>query len=285
MAEILRGAPVARALVADAARRAAALGARGVTPTLLVVRVGERGDDLAYERGIERRCGEAGVALRRCVLPAGCSEGELLDAIAAANADAGVHGCLLFRPLPARLDEGAACAALASAKDVDGVTPGSLFGVFAGVERGFAPCTAEAVMELLRFYQVPLDGARACVVGRSLVVGRPLAALLQARDATVTLCHSHTRDLALACRQADVVVVATGRPGTFGAAQAAPGQVVVDVGTTWDAGAGRLVGDVDEDAVSGVVRALTPVPGGVGAVTTAVLVRHVVEAAERGEAR
>lgn len=281
MAELLRGKPVADALVEGLRPRVAALAERGVVPTLACVRVGERPDDLAYERGAAKRCAAAGVSLRRVTLSADCTDAQLREAVDAVNADASVDGCLLFRPLPAPLDEDAACAALDPAKDVDGVTPGSLFGVFAGRPVGFAPCTAEAVMRLLSFYDVPLVGADVVVVGRSLVVGRPVSLLLQRENATVTMCHTRTRDLAGHCKRADVVVVAAGHAGTFGAACAAPGQVVVDVGINWDAQAGCLVGDVDAAAVAPVVSALTPVPGGVGSVTTACLVAHVVEAAER----
>ena len=192
-----------------------------------------------------------------------------------------VHVCLLFRPLPEHLDEVQACEELAFQKDVDGVTRASSFGVYASQSLGFSPCTAEACVCLLDHYDVALDGARVTVVGRSLVIGRPVAMLLQARDATVTLCHSHTVDLAGACREADVIVVATGRPNTLRPEHVRPGQVVVDVGINWDEENQRLVGDVDFEGVAPIVRAITPVPRGVGSVTTAVLAEHVVRAAER----
>lgn len=280
MSEILRGAPVADALTEEAAARAAALRERGVVPGLAILRVGERPDDLSYERAALRRCERAGVAARLVTLPAGCSQAELLAAIEDVNADPAVHGCLMFRPLPPKLDEDAACAALAPEKDVDGITAGSLYGVFANRPVGFAPCTAEAVVALLDHYDVPLDGAEVTVVGRSLVIGKPVAQLLLARGATVTTCHTRTRDLAACCRRADVVVAAVGRARTVGADCAREGQVVVDVGVNWDEASQRLVGDVDLDAVAPVASAVTPVPGGVGAVTTAVLMRHVIEAAE-----
>ena len=175
----------------------------------------------------------------------------------------------------------AVCAALDPAKDVDGVTAGSLYGVFAARPVGFPPCTAQAVLALLDHYGIRLSGARAAVVGRSLVIGRPVAMMLLARDATVTLCHTRTADLAAELRDADVVVVAAGHAGTVGADALRPGQVVVDVGINWDERSQSLVGDIDAAAADGVVRAITPVPGGVGSVTTAILARHVVEAAER----
>lgn len=280
-ATILCGAPVAEALCERLSARVERLEAQGVTPGLAVVRVGERPDDVAYERAAARRAERLGIAVQRTVLPADCSQADLERAIDAVNADETVHGCLMLRPLPRELDERAACARLLSSKDADGVTPGSLSGVFCGTGEGFAPCTAAAVMELLDHHGVELAGRRVAVVGRSLVVGRPLAMLMLARDATVTVCHSRTADLAEATSAADVVVVAAGRAGLVGARCVRPGQVVVDVGTNWDEAAGRLVGDVAHDEVDPIVSAVTPVPGGVGSVTTAVLAAHVVEAAER----
>ncbi len=281
MAELLRGAPVAACIIEDVAARAEALVARGVEPTLVVVRVGARPDDLSYERGLEKRAMAAGVRVEKVVLPGDASSRELVRTVERVNEDSRLHGCLVFRPLPAGCDEAAVRAALSPAKDVDGITPGSLYGVFADAPVGFAPCTAEAVLATLEHYEIGLAGKRVCVVGRSLVVGRPLAMLLQARDATVTMCHSRTRDLAATCRSAEVLVVAAGRAGLVGADATAPGQVVLDVGINWDEEAGRLRGDVDFDDVEPKVAAITPVPGGIGAVTTAVLMRHVVEAAER----
>ena len=253
MAELLKGAPVARALTEELGVRVAALLARGVTPGLAILRVGERPDDLSYERAALKRCEKVGIAVRRVALPADCTQAELERAIRDVNADPAVHGCLMFRPLPASLDERAACAAL----DV------------------------EAVIEVLDHYGYDLTGANVTVVGRSLVIGKPVSMMLQARNATVTMCHTHTRDLAAKCAAADVVVVAAGHAGTFGARCARPGQVVVDVGINWDEVAQHLVGDVDFDAVEPIVGAITPVPGGVGSVTTACLAKHVVEAAER----
>lgn len=200
MAELLKGAPVARALTEELAARCAALRERGVVPTLAIVRVGEREDDLSYERGALKRCEKVGIEARRVLLSADVSQDELLTAIEDINADSAVHGCLMFRPLPAGLDENAVAAALDPAKDVDSMTPASLLTTLSGRGEGFAPCTAEAVLALLDHYGVELDGAKVAVVGRSLVIGRPVAAMLTARNATVTTCHTHTRDLAAECR-------------------------------------------------------------------------------------
>lgn len=280
MTRQLLGRDVARALLADAASRSARLRERGCVPTLCTVRRGEAGDDVAYERGIASRCEAAGVELRRVALSGDCPLDELVGAVRAAAEDPGVHGVLVFRPLPAGWER--ACAqVLPAEKDVDCMTDACTLSALSGDGAGFSPCTPEAVLALLDHYGVPLAGARACVVGRSAVVGRPLALMLCDRDATVTLCHSRTRDLAAACREADVVVCAAGRAGLVGEGCLRDGQVVVDVGTNWDASAGRLVGDVDPAAAQGHDLRITPVPGGVGAVTTAVLATHAVQAAER----
>ena len=277
MAELWKGGPVAGGLP-----RAAALEARGVTPTLAIVRVGERADDVSYETGAMKRCAKAGVAVRQYVLPADCAGERLLDTIRTVNADGGVHGCLMFRPLPDRGLEEAACKLLDPAKDVDGMTAGSLAAVFSGRGAGYPPCTAQACLELLDHYGVDLTGKRAVVVGRSLVIGKPVSMLLQSRNATVTMCHTRTKDLPGTCRGAEVLIAAAGKAGVVGADCAAPGQVVVDVGINVGA-EGKLCGDVEFGAVEPIVGAITPVPGGVGAVTTAVLCKHVIEAAERSE--
>lgn len=280
MAELLLGAPVATAITEDLAERAEALRNNGVSPKLAIVRVGERENDLSYERGALKRAEKVGIDIERIVLAADASQADLMRAVERVNGDASVHGCLMFRPLPAGLDESAAAAALDPAKDVDCMTPASLLATLAGHGAGFAPCTAEAVIAVLDHYGIELDGADVTVVGRSLVIGRPVAALLTARNATVTTCHTHTRDLAAACRRADVVVAAVGHARALAADAFRPGQTVIDVGINWDEAAGKLVGDVDFEAAEPIVEGITPVPRGVGSVTTAILARHVIEAAE-----
>lgn len=281
MAELLKGLPVAKALTEELIEQVEALKKAGVTPTLAIVRVGERADDLSYERGATKRCETIGIAIRKYVLGADCSQEELMAVIDEVNRDDAIHGCLMFRPLPKTLDEAAACAALDPAKDVDCITEGSLFGVFANRKVGFPPCTAEACIQLLDYYGYELSGARVTVVGRSLVIGKPVSMMLQARNATVTMCHTRTRDLAAECRKAEVLVVAAGHIGTVRADAVSEGQTVIDVGINWDEQAGKLCGDVAFDEAEPIVGAITPVPGGVGSVTTAVLAKHVVEAAER----
>lgn len=281
MAELLRGKPVADALGESLAPRIDALTEKGVTPALAILRVGERADDLSYERAAEKRCAALGIEVRKILLPEDCAQEQLMDTIERVNSDDAVHGCLMFRPLPATLDEETACAALSPEKDVDGITEGSLFGVFANAPTGFAPCTAEACVRLLEHYDRPLSGTRVTVVGRSLVIGKPVAMMLLTKNATVTMAHTRTRDLAEECRRADILVVAAGHSNTVGENAVREGQVVVDVGINWDEDAQKLVGDVAFDAAEPVVAAITPVPGGVGSVTTAILAEHVVTAAER----
>ena len=281
MAKLLKGLPVAKELVSRLVPRVEALKARSIVPTLAIVRVGSREDDLSYERGATKRCAAAGVAVRTFVLPEDCSQAVLLSTIEEVNQDDGIHGCLLFRPLPASLDEAEACAALDPAKDVDCASNLSLLGVLCNTDMGFAPCTAEACVELLDYYGYDLCGANVTVVGRSLVIGKPVSLMMQARDATVTMCHTRTRDLAAACANADVLVVAAGHLNTVDASCVRGGQIVVDVGINWDEDAQALCGDVSFGEVEPKVAAITPVPGGVGSVTTAVLAKHVVEAAER----
>lgn len=278
MAEILKGAPVAAALNEKTAALAAQLRANGVEPTLAVLRVGENPSDISYERGIVKRCGELGVAVHHCLLNADCTQDQLMDCLYQLNHDDTVHGILVFRPLPSHLDEEAVRQALLPTKDVDGITDGSLAGVFTGNGTGFAPCTAQAVVEILDHYGVDCSGKNAVVLGRSLVVGRPAAMLLLHKNATVTLCHSKSVDAPAAARAADILVVCLGKAACVSSDYVRPGQTVIDVGIHMGPD-GKLCGDVDFAAAEPTVAAITPVPGGVGAVTTAVLLHHVVSAA------
>ena len=269
MAKLLKGKPVADAIVADARERAVALRGRGIVPTLAVVRVGDDPGDLSYERTILKRAEAAGVAVRTVSLDADVSQAVLEVVVRQIGEDPEIHGCLLFRPLPPHLNEAAVCELIPAAKDVDGVTRASLAGVMAGEAlslqaAGFAPSTAEACLRVLDHYEVALSGANVAVVGRSLV----------------TLCHSRTRDIAAVCREADIVVCATGRARMFGRDCFRDGQVVLDVGVNFDDDGG-MCGDVDAAALEPLDCSLTPVPGGIGSVTTAVTLDHVVAAAER----
>ena len=276
----LRGKPAADALDLETKKAVQALRERGVIPTLAILRVGEKSEDLSYERGAMKRCAADGIEVRQVLLPEDVSQAELLGRIQDLNEDSTVHGILMFRPLPKTLDEQAACAVILPEKDVDGVTAGSMAAVYAGKGAGFAPCTAEAVITMLRYYQVPLRGSRAVVVGRSLVIGKPVAMLLLAEHATVTICHSRTTDLPAVTREADLVVAALGRAEFLGAEYFRAGQTVIDVGINWSGSKQKLVGDVDTEAALQAGAAVSPVPGGVGSVTTAVLASHVARAAQ-----
>ena len=279
MSRTLYGAPVAEAIRAENTARIAALRSRGISPCLALLRAGENGGSLSYERSALRECARLGIEARSVVLPEESGTAALAAALHTLSAEEAVHGILLLHPLPRGIDEAAACAALRPEKDVDGVTDASLRRVFTGRGAGFCPCTPEAVLALLDHYGVALDGAHVAVIGRSLIVGKPLSLLLTGRGATVTLCHRRTRELAAVCREAEVLISAAGAPGLVDAAFTRVGQVVVDVGTTPDE-TGRLRGDVNFAALDGIAEAISPVPGGVGAITTAVLLRHVIEAAE-----
>lgn len=283
MAKLLTGKEVSADLAERLAPRIERLSAAGVVPCLAIVRMGERPDDMSYERTAMKRAATLGIEVRSLYLPADASQVELEAVVDAVNADDAIHGCLMFRPLPSHIDERAVCDRLAPGKDIDGIGSASLAGVFAGTGEGFPPATAQACLEILDFYGIPVQGRRVVVLGRSLVIGRPVAMMLLARHATVTLAHSRTEDAAAHTREADIVVCATGRARAFGPAYFAPGQTVLDVGINFDA-EGNLCGDVDFAAVESVLGdagAITPVPRGIGGVTTAVTMAHVVCAAER----
>ena len=277
---LLKGAEVAKALTETLQQEAQQLKAKGVEPCLAILRVGARDDDLSYERGAMKRCEKIGIAVRQVVLPEDVTQDALMDEVRKLNEDAAVHGVLMFRPLPKHLDDEAVRAALAPAKDMDGITDGSMTAVYAGTKNGYAPCTAQACVELLKHFNIPIKGKRVVVIGRSLVIGKPVSLLLLAEHATVTICHSRSENLSDICKEADILVVAAGKAGMIGAESVRAGQVVLDVGIHANAD-GTLCGDTRFAEVEPVVAAITPVPGGVGAVTTAVLASHVLEAAKK----
>lgn len=279
MATLLKGKPVVERIARDLSARIEALGAAGVEPALAIVRMGARPDDLSYERTAVKRAEGLGIAVKPYVLDEFAPQAALQATLQSIDYDKAVHGCLLFRPLPSFIDEKAMCETLLPEKDVDGITLASLASVFTDGFVGFPPATAAACMEMLDFYEVPLQGKHVVVVGRSLVVGKPVSMMLLRRNASVTICHSKTENLEAICRSADIVICATGRARQFGAAFFSPGQTVLDVGINFDTH-GVLCGDVDFDEVEPVVGAITPVPGGIGTVTTSVTMVHTVAAAE-----
>ena len=289
MAKRLLGKEVNEALVASLQNRAAALKEKGVTPTLAILRLGENPSDLSYEKGATKRAEEIGVAIKNFILPESATKEDVLATIDQINADASIHGCLMFRPLPKHLkgDQDEICNRLDPKKDVDSMTHMSNAGVFEGQDLGYAPCTPAACMEILDHYGIDCKGKNAVVIGRSLVVGKPAAMMLMAKNATVTVCHTRTVNTAEICKNADIIVTAAGVLNSLTKDFVREGQIVIDVSMNWNPekittkGKGGMSGDCVFEDVEPIVEAITPVPGGVGAVTTSVLMKHVVEAAEK----
>lgn len=281
MAKQLLGKEVTAALNAKLQAQVEELKAKGVVPTLGIVRVGERPDDLSYERGATKRAELIGVEVEKFVLPEDVSKEDLLKVIDEINANDKIHGVLMFRPLPKHLkaDQDEICNRLDPKKDVDGMTDLSNAGVFMGKSMGYAPCTPAACMEILDHYGIDCTGKKAVIIGRSLVVGKPAAMMLMAKNATVTVCHTRTKDVPSVTREADILVSAAGVLRSLTKEYVRPGQIVIDVSINWDEAKGDIAGDAVYEEIEPIVEAITPVPGGVGSVTTSVLIGHVVEAA------
>lgn len=280
MAELLKGAPVAEAINERTAKEVELLREKGIEPTLCILRVGERPDDLSYERTAEKRAQKVGVNVVKKLLPVDCTQEEFDSVLDEINNDNAIHGILMFRPLPSQLDNEKARKMLNPAKDIDGCTDGSLAGVFTNADVGFAPCTAQAAVEILKHYNVPIEGKKVCVMGRSLVIGRPVAMLLMHENATVVNCHTRTVEPELIAKEADILIAAVGRLNSIDKSYVNENQVIIDVGINWDERINKISGDVDFDEVEPLVKAITPVPGGVGTVTTSVLISNVVKAAK-----
>ncbi|HKZ05138.1 MAG TPA: bifunctional methylenetetrahydrofolate dehydrogenase/methenyltetrahydrofolate cyclohydrolase FolD [Methylomirabilota bacterium] len=277
---ILDGKAVAAKVLAEVKAGAAAYRERvGTPPTLAVILVGEDPASQLYVRSKKRDAEEVGIASQDFLFPQGCTQAELLATIQRINADRSIQGVLLQLPLPKGLDEDAAIAAIAPAKDADGLHPQSL-GNLLGGKPTLVPCTPAGCIEILDHYGIALEGAEAVVIGRSRLVGKPLAQLLVGRNATVTTCHTRTRDLAAHCRRADILCVAAGRARMVTGDMVKDGVVVIDVGTN-RLDTGKLAGDVDFASVSARAKAITPVPGGVGPMTRAMLMRNTLLAAQR----
>jgi len=280
MAEILRGKPVLEYMRPQLQKDVCELKSNGITPVLAIVRVGDRGDDMAYEHSVISHCDTIGVGIKKYTYSEDVKQDELIAGIRTINNDGSVHGTLIFRPLPPQFDDNAVCGILAPQKDVDGITKSSLAGVFTDSTVGYAPCTAQACMEILDYYGIDPRGKNVTIIGRSLVVGKPLSMMLLKRHATVTICHTKTKDISSLCREAEIVIVAAGHANIADKNYFSPGQVVIDVGINVGAD-GKLCGDVNFRDAENIVSRITPVPGGVGTVTTAVLIKHVVEAAKQ----
>lgn len=273
----LRGMPVVNALIEKFGGQVNELKEQGIVPKLSVVRVGERDDDIAYERGILKRFSAVNAVVDVTVLPPDVTQEALEETIVKLNKDDTVHGILLFRPLPKHLSEDRIKALIDETKDVDCMGTANTAHVFAGDKNGYPPCTPQAVIEILDHYGIDLTGKKAVVVGRSLVVGKPLAMLLLKKNATVTICHTRTANLADECKKADILIACAGVAKMITADFVSSEQIVIDVGINMLEG--KLCGDVDYEAVADKVKAITPVPGGVGTVTTSVLLKHTIQSA------
>jgi methylenetetrahydrofolate dehydrogenase (NADP+)/methenyltetrahydrofolate cyclohydrolase len=286
---IIDGAVIAQRVQDDVARRVASLKARGITPGLSVVLVGDDPASAVYVGSKERTCVELGMKGETIRRPATISQDQLLDIVDRLNADATVHGILVQMPLPKHIDSDVVVRRIRPDKDVDGFHPVNVGKLWIGEKDGFAPCTPAGVMSMLRAHDVRTSGAACVIVGRSNIVGKPMAALMTQADATVTMCHSRTLDLAAETRRADILIVAAGRARMVSADMVKPGAVVIDVGMnripdpTKKSGT-RLVGDVEFEGVREVASLITPVPGGVGKMTIAMLMANTVRAAEQIEA-
>ena len=267
MAKLLLGKEVNASINEEIKAKVEKLKAQDITPTLGIIRIGEREDDIAYEKGAAKRCETLGV-----------KEEEVLKTISQVNKNDKIHGVLLFRPLPKHLNEDRIVNALAVEKDVDGITDLSMAGVFMGKDMGYAPCTPSACMKVLEHYGIDCTGKKVVVIGRSLVVGKPAAMMLLKKNATVTVCHTRTVDMPSVVKEADIVVVAAGKAGVIDGSYLREGQIVIDVGINVNE-EGKLCGDVNFEEAEKIVDAITPVPRGVGGVTTSILLEHVVDAA------
>lgn len=278
MAELLKGLPVAAAIdentkeLLDVALKA------GVVPTLAIVRMGEKPDDIYYENAAEKKCIKLGLNCIKVALDKNSDQAAVEKCITDLSCDNSVHGILVLRPFPKHIDDEGIAACLAPEKDIDGITTSSLAAVFAGKNTGFAPCTARACVEVLKHYDIPVLGKKAVVIGRSLVIGKPVSMLLLKENATVTICHTKTANLQAIVKDAEIIVTSAGKLNSLTADMVSPGQVVIDVSMNQTT-EGKMRGDAEFDSVSQVVSAITPVPGGVGSVTTSILLNNVATAA------
>ena len=274
--EILKGLPVANAINEKLMEQVKSI--EGPLPHLAIIRVGERPDDCSYERGAVKKMDKVGVRCTTYTFDADIDNETFQAEFDKINENPDIDGILMLRPLPKQLDEKQIENKIDPRKDLDGISPLNLAKVYAGDESGYAPCTAEAVIEMLDYAGIDIKGKRVTVVGRSLVIGKPVSMLLMKRNATVTVCHTKTVDMAGTCKNAEILVAAAGSARMIKKEYVADGAVVIDVGINVD-DEGSLCGDVDFDAISAIAAIATPVPGGVGSVTTSVLAKHLVKAA------
>jgi methylenetetrahydrofolate dehydrogenase (NADP+)/methenyltetrahydrofolate cyclohydrolase len=275
---VMKGSEVVAAMKEKMQSQIEELKQKGIMPVLAIVRVGARPDDLAYERGAKKRMESVGIGCRVFEFPETIGQDEFVKEFEGINNDPEIHGILLFRPLPKHLDEDVVRGMINPLKDVDCMSPVNIAKVFSGDESGFAPCTPEAVIEMLDHYKIDLKGKRTVVVGRSMVVGKPLSMLLLKRNATVTICHTKTENIEKTCKDAEILIAAAGKAKMITEDHVGKDAVVIDVGINVD-NDGKLCGDVDYENVLPAASYITPVPGGVGTVTSSVLAQHVIRAA------
>jgi methylenetetrahydrofolate dehydrogenase (NADP+)/methenyltetrahydrofolate cyclohydrolase len=281
MAESLKGKPVADAIKADLTKKVEELKAKGITPKLGIIRVGARPDDLFYEGGAKKTCQAVGMDSEVFEYPEDIDQAAFEKAVTEIGAKKDVNGILMFSPLPKTLDERKIRSLIPVEKDVDCLTVGGAAKVFTDDPTGFPPCTPTACMEMLHFYDIPIKGKKCVVLGRSLVVGKPMAMLLLREHGTVTICHSRTENLPDVCKDADILVAAVGRAKMVTADFVKAGQVVIDVGINPDPdNPGKYCGDVNFADAEPIVEKISPVPAGVGSVTTSVLCKHTILACE-----
>lgn len=277
MGQIIKGKLVADAISEDLTKKVEELKKNGLVPKLVIVRVGANPSDLSYERGALKRCQSIGILAEVKELPEDITQSDFIKELEKVNNDKNVHGILIFRPLPKGLDENVIKYVISPDKDMDCFSPVNVAKIMENDPTGFAPCTPSAVMEILKYYNVPMKGKKAVVVGRSMVVGKPVSMLLLNENATVTICHSKTQDMPAVCSEADILVVGIGKAKMINSKYVKEGAVVIDVGINLDP-EGNLCGDVDTDDCIEKSSMITPVPGGVGSVTTSILAKHVVKA-------
>lgn len=282
MENLLKGKEVAEAIDDEILKRTPVFYDKGIVPTLAIVRVGENPSDIAYENSAIKKAKKLGLQPEKFTCPADMEEGDLIQVIKAINEKDDIHGILLLQPLPKHINSDTVRNALAPEKDLDCIADESLAKLFTGEKGFFPPCTAESCLEILKYYAIPIKGKKAVVIGRSMVIGRPVAHILLAENATVTICHTKTtkEDLSCYCKNADIIIVAAGKQNTLTKDMVSPGAVIIDVGINFDEN-GKMMGDVDFEGISPIAKAITPVPGGVGSVTTSLLMKHLIDAAKR----
>lgn len=279
MSEILKGKPVADSISSDVKTEAEQLTLKGIAPKLATIRVGEKPEDISYEQSAIKRMDICGIKTDVCVLDKNITTQELLNVLHQKNNDNSIHGILMFQPLPSHIDSSVIKNAINQQKDVDCINPLSSAKMYLEDKKAFVPATPGAVMEILNYYQIPLEGKNVAVLGRSMVVGKPLSMMLLNKNATVTICHSRTKNIAHICKRADIIISCIGKAGFVTNDFVNENSVVIDVGINMN-NENKICGDVDFNEVANIARAITPVPGGVGGVTTSVLARNIIKAAK-----